>query len=592
MSLYSKVLDAIAKRIPQKRVTRFDTRTIHNEIASTLDVDRLADILRAAEAGDCTLLFALYRDMILTHSHIQGRFSERKEAVIGDTLNIQPFDKKNPDDVIAQKVVDAQINGLQGWETACLHLLDSHLYPVAILEKIFKPVGKVVDGVMIGYEIAELAPVPHDLLDFRDGCVKIKKTDDQGRPTSETFEPDPQRYIIHRGHTLSFPDNWGGPMRSLVFWWLLGTMDREWWARFLDKYGTPFLVGKYDQADDASRSILERAFSLSTKLGGLAVSKETQIEIMQAAAKDSGDAFHVFHKVANEEISKLILGQTLSSDAKGNGLSDGGASDQAEMRQDKRQADARRLGGTLRFQLFTDIIRYNGLRGRPPTATWGATSIGEMKANADWLQALAQANLQVGDEGLDTLSERFGVPIERAPAPAAPAPGGFGGGPAPAGDDAAQATASLGAAVGLNGAQIQAALRVVEGIKAGGLSKAAGTELLKSIGIPAETAAIMADTGDVVATPMSMQIHSADGRVNRVEAANQAILRTGGARLARALGTAYAPLEALIATAASPTEALTRIETYCMTLDPIDAAEIMEGCLTAFTANGSVATKS
>jgi phage gp29-like protein len=524
MSLLSKVLDQIAKRIPQKRVTRFDTRTMLNEIASTLDVDRLADILRAAEGGDCSLLFALYRDIILTHSHLQGRFAERKEAVTGDTLNIQPFDKKNPDDVIAATVVEAQIKELQGWETACLHLLDSVIYPVAVVEKVFRAKGSVVDGVMIGYELAELAPVPHDLLDFRDGCVKIKKTDDQGRPTGEIFEADPQRYIIHRGHTLGFPDNWGGPMRSLVFWWLLGTMDREWWSRFLDKYGTPFLVGKYDQADDASRTILERAFSLSTKLGGLAVSKETMIEIMQAAAKDSGDAFHLFHKVANEEISKLILGQTLSSDSKGGSLGDGGATDQAEMRQDKRQSDARRLGGTLRFQLFEDIIRYNGLRGRAPMAIWGSVSNAEMKATADWLQSLSQAGLRVGDDGMDTLSERFGVTIERAPAPAAPAPGGFGGG--------------------------------------------GGT------------------------FPMSVQIHSADGRLDKVDAANQAILRTGGARLAHALGKAYAPLEALIATAATPSEALTRIETYCMTLDPVDAAEIMEGCLTAFAANGSVATKS
>ena len=45
----------------------------------------------------------------------------------------------------------------------------------------------------------------------------------------------------------SVPDNWGGPMRSIIFWWLLGHMGRDWWARYLDKYGSPFVVGKYDQ---------------------------------------------------------------------------------------------------------------------------------------------------------------------------------------------------------------------------------------------------------------------------------------------------------------------------------------------------------
>ena len=524
MSLYTQVQQKILSWIPTKKVTLFNNRAMLNEIASTLDVDRLADILRAAETGDCALLFALYRDIILTHSHLQGRFAERKEAVMGDTLNIQPFDKANADDVAAAKVVDAQIKGLQGWETACMHLLDSMLYPVAIVEKVFKPVGKMVDGVMIGYELAELAPVPHDLLDFRYGRLNIKCTNDQGFPTGQVFAPDSDRYIIHRGHTLGFADNWGGPMRSLVFWWLLGTMSREWWSRFLDKYGTPFLLGKYDQADDASRTILERAFSLATVLGGLAVSKETSVEIMQATAKDSGDAFDKFRRAANEEISKLILGQTLSSDAKGGGLSDGGATDQAEVRQDKRQSDARRLGATLKFQLFGDIIRYNGLKGRAPMAIWGAVSLAEITATATWLASLKSGGLRVGDAGMDTLSERFGMPIERDPAPAAPAAGGFGGG--------------------------------------------GGT------------------------FPMSVQIHSADGRIGKADAANQAILRSGGARLARALGTTYAPLEALIATAASPAEALDRIETYCASLDVVTAAEIIEQSLAAFAANGSAAATS
>ena len=90
---------------------------------------------------------------------------------------------------------------------------------------------------------------------------------------------------------LTTPDNRGGPMRSLVFWWLLSSMGRDWWARFLDKYGSPFLVGKYDQADDASRGVLERAFQWAVRVGGIVVSKQTEVEIIQASASQSGDAF-------------------------------------------------------------------------------------------------------------------------------------------------------------------------------------------------------------------------------------------------------------------------------------------------------------
>jgi phage gp29-like protein len=514
----------LASWMPTRRITRFDVRTMPSEIVGSLDVDRVAEILRNAQNGQLADLFALYRDMILTHSHLQGRFAERKEAVVGDTLAIQPFDKRSAADVIAAKLIDAQIGSLPSWEDACLHLLDSTLYPVAVVEKVFRPVqGQIIsspDGatsLVARYAIAELVPVPHELLDYSEGRLRICLTSPDGRPDGTFTEIDPTRYIVHRAHTLSFPDNWGGPLRSLVYWWLLGTMDREWWARFLDKYGMPFLVGKYDQADDASRTIMERAFSLATKLGGLVVSRETEIEIKQVAASDAGDAFEKFQRVCQEEMSKLILGQTLSADAKGTGMGSGVADAQQEMRQDKRQSDSRRLGATLRFQLFEQILRYNGLRAQTPMAIWGAVSIAEQKATADWLSSLKQGGLRIADAGMETLSERFGLPIERDPTPAPPPTG---------------------------------------------------------------------------ILPMGVRIHTAGDAVPRAHAANQAIMRAGGARLAQALGKTYAPLEALIATAATPQEALERLEQYCATLEPLAAAEILEQSLVAFAANGSVGAAS
>ncbi|WP_043585292.1 phage portal protein family protein [Geminisphaera colitermitum] len=499
---------------PTKRRTNFHTLRTHDEIASSVDMDRVASILRDAEGGDCRGLFALYRDIVASHSHLQGRFSERKEAVTGDTLSIQPADKKNPDDQFAAKVIESQIGNLPNWETACLHLLDSTLYPVAVVEKIFRMSTTVIGGRPLRYEVASLVPVPHDLLDFSDGTLRIRDTDDQGTPLSTSHVADGASYIIHRGHSLTMPDNWGGPLRSLVFWWLFGTMGREWWARFLDKYGTPFMVGKYDQADDATRSIMERAFSLATKPGGLVVSRGTEVEIKQAAASDAGSAFETFHRVANAEISKLILGQTLSSDASATGMNSGVAAAQDGIRQDKRMSDARRLGTTLRFQLFVDILRYNGLAGREPVATWGSISVAEMKATADWLTSLKTAGLRVQDAGLETLSERFGMPIERDLAPEPVGGGGF--------------------------------------------------------------------------FPMSVRMHRANGPHSQVHQANDAILRTGAARLAQALGKTYAPLEALIATSTSPDDLMRKVETYCATLDPVSAADILEQSLIAFTANGSV----
>lgn len=394
--------------IPTKTVTRFDPRSAIAAIAHTLTVDKVQSIFRAAENGNTTDLFALYRDILLAHSHLQGRFADRKRAVLGDTVSVQPFDKKLAEDVAAKDAL-WPITHHEDWLPACNHLLDASLWPVAVVEKVYRPSGK--PG--LSYELARLVPVPHDLLDFQEGQLKIKETNLQGQPTGQVHAPDEHRYIIHRGHLLTSPDHWGGPMRSLVFWFLLGTMDREWWARFLDRYGAPFVVGRYDKADDDSRSVLQQAFSLATKLGGLVVTRETEVDIKQAATSDSGSAYEKFHDICNREISKLIIGQTLSSDAQGTGLGSGVADTQEGVRQDIRQFDAVLLGKTLTTQLAAQFLRINGLAGAAPIFIWGAVSPAKMRAMADVLGSLKTAGLRVADEGIEMLSERFGMPLER-----------------------------------------------------------------------------------------------------------------------------------------------------------------------------------
>ncbi len=137
------------------------------------------------------------------------------------------------------------------------------------------------------------------------------------------------------------PDTWGGPMRALLFWWLLRTMSRQWWAQFLERYGQPFLKGKYTKKED--RAVLERAFRVAQKLGGIVVSASTEAEIVQAA-NTSGDHYKSFIECCNLEISKLIVGQTLSSNVQPTGLGSGVAALQGQVRGDLRRMDIQGVG--------------------------------------------------------------------------------------------------------------------------------------------------------------------------------------------------------------------------------------------------------
>ena len=400
--------------IPVERKTVQDSRSETPSMAPGLSVDLIHSAISEAQAGSTRNLFALYRDMILSCSHLQAEITKRKLAVLGDALQYMAFDKKNADDVDAAMAIDSAVGDIRGWIRGCAFLLDSSLWPVTVVEKVYRSQGG-------RYAIDQLIPVPYQLLDFTSGRLMIFDADPYtGSPMCTKHDPDPNRYIVHRGHLLSSPDNWGGPMRSVLFWWLLATQDREWLAKFLERFGSPFMVGKY--RDNDGRTVLMQAFSLATRLGGLVISDETDVEIKEASTSNDGKAFQMFHDICEREMSKLVLGQTLSAEARSTGMNSGVANMQEEVRQDIRKFDARVLAETLRDQLFKQYLRINGMAGNPPTLLWGSDSQGVVDGQIALLQAVHDAGLEVSDESLYAIGERVGLQLQRSSVPLAPPP--------------------------------------------------------------------------------------------------------------------------------------------------------------------------
>ena len=322
MNIPHSLLRLATRLLPTKTKLIVTGRQNLPSIAPILDVNELQCILREAEMGYCDRLFALYRDILASHAHTQGEFAKRKLAVLGDTFTLTSKNPKNAAEEALNKDVQEHLTDRPGWLRAMSHMLDSTLYPVSLMERWYaisaKPGWR--------WEIGGLRPVPHLHLAWPYGEFSLRDTDPSGYFTGTYTPPDPSLHIIHQGNLLtSVPDWWGGPMRALLFWWLFSVMDRDWWVRFLDRFGGPFLVGKHDASDEGARIQLEQAFSLATKIFGLAVTKDVDIQMMQANTNQGGDAFELFHSTANREISKLIVGQTLSAEGVNLGLGGGQA---------------------------------------------------------------------------------------------------------------------------------------------------------------------------------------------------------------------------------------------------------------------------
>ena len=394
--------------IPEDAITIFNDR---NELPSELRNLTAASLLAAideAQGGSTASLFSIYRDLIASDNQLQSEFAKRKGAVTGDTISIQPWNKQNPADVSAKDLCAPLVDS-SSFANACSWLLNGVLFPVAVAEKVYARTPG-------GFRISSIIPVPYRLLDYRDGILKIFDTDRDGNVLATTHAADPSRYIVHRGHELPIPDTWGGPMRSILFWVLLRTMGRQWWADLLERFGMPFLKGKYK--DQAGKEVLERAFRLALRLGGIVVSANTEVEIKQAAAGDSSSSHSLFIELCNKEISKLIVGQTLSSNSEPTGIGQGATPLQGEVKDDVRKSTARQLSMTLRDQLFGQLVSINGLSGHAPIVIFGADSAADAFQLLSGVKHLYEAGLEPDDDGLATIQERVGYGIRRRTAAA------------------------------------------------------------------------------------------------------------------------------------------------------------------------------
>ena len=140
LSLVQRIEALFKGEVPtsQRTLSATHPNALNPYIANKMTVDNLQSILRSAESGDCSDLFDLYRDIIAADSHIQAEFQKRKIAVLLEIISAQPVNKDNPDDVRASSLVQEMLDNIPDRVDVLSHLLDSTLYPLAIVEKVFK----------------------------------------------------------------------------------------------------------------------------------------------------------------------------------------------------------------------------------------------------------------------------------------------------------------------------------------------------------------------------------------------------------------------------------------------------------------------
>lgn len=438
-------------------------------LSTTLDASKIQAAIRTAERGDTWQLFTIFRDMEAGYTHLQTEFAKRKMSVVGQPHAILPRTKGNKEDETACEVINEMIEHCDNWMDAMDNLLDATLWPVAVAEKLFEPVSPADAAEYkfpVRYRLRKLDPVSPTLFCYKipylaagfggafatgvgalargmtpgnqwaswnpndwEPDLRFYDVFENGYPNfspASTYAPEKERHLIHRGTNISkiLRDNYGGQMRAILFWWFLAIQGRDWFGRYMQRWAHPFILGKVDAQQKGTLDFMRDALSMSMEIGGLVIDKNAEAQMIQAASLNGSEGYKMFLEVCNDEVSKVVIGQTTSSSAKSTGLGSGVADLHSQVRQDFRQSDMRKLSFTLCKQLFPYYLRINGYRGHVKGIIWGGKDEAQAKSLSETVKNFSDSGLEVDDSGIEVLSERVGFGLRRAPVEMATPSGG------------------------------------------------------------------------------------------------------------------------------------------------------------------------
>jgi phage gp29-like protein len=159
----------------------------------------------------------------------------------------------------------------------------------------------------------------------------------------------PENRILLVQHRPSYANPYGEKIFSKVFWPVtFKKKGFQWWTVFVEKYGSPFMFGTYpSNAGQEFKDELLRALEAMASNSVAAVPEGSTITISGADDKGgSNNAYHSYLQTANAEISKAILGETLTTEIGETG-SYAAAKTHNEVREHIAVADRRSIAGAF-----------------------------------------------------------------------------------------------------------------------------------------------------------------------------------------------------------------------------------------------------
>lgn len=170
--------------------------------------------------------------------------------------------------------------------------------------------------------------------------------------TGQEYEVDQVFKFFMTRRKSTYKQPYGKALLTVVYWLdFFRKNGFKFWAKFLERFGTPILLGK---CKDSDPSEMNQALLNAHAQSVISIDAEDDVQILSAASSsNAGTSFETFNNTIIRQIQKVILGQTLTSGTDGTGSRALGEVHD-NVRKDKLNADIRLVTPT--FQAIVDAL--------------------------------------------------------------------------------------------------------------------------------------------------------------------------------------------------------------------------------------------
>lgn len=260
------IVNQVIVKAPQRRV---------------YDVGDWRNALRSADTGRVKNLYDLFDD-ILIDGVLGDAVAKRIDAVLNANLTFQDKDGQEVEDIAA-------IMDTTDWEELLRQIMNERIYGRSAVELICTP------------DSFHVAPIAAKHINLKNRCIVINDTDERGIP----YEGDSSLLVLGNER------NYGLLLKATPYaiYKRGGFGD---WSQWVELFGMPQRVGKYNAYDPESRKLLEQAMEEAGSAPYIIIPKEAEVET-KSGNNGSGTSYNEFRQACNEEMLITILGQTLTT---------------------------------------------------------------------------------------------------------------------------------------------------------------------------------------------------------------------------------------------------------------------------------------